>query len=90
MGRLNAATTDICHLQVAQVFCLSKLRRLSCGILVADITSVFASIARRIAILDLPESEECWRRHLHLCGLSMEEATDIVFVALSILCRRTS
>ena len=67
------------------IFSLARVQRQSCAALFFDIVSAFASILRRIAVPELPDSEEMWRRHLCNAGVSPEEADGIVDTALSII-----
>ena len=55
---LNAAPTDLCSLQVTQVFPVAKMEKLTGGIVFVDLVSAFANVSRRIVIPDMLESEE--------------------------------
>ena len=55
---LNGGTTDICHLMVSQAFCDAKVVEQSCVMLFVDLAGAFSSVARRIVMPCLSESEE--------------------------------
>ena len=82
---LNGASTDICHIAVPQCIVLAKIRKCSAATLFVDIVSAFASIARRIAMPNMPESEEGWKLHILSIGFSPAEADEIVRGAISAL-----
>ena len=63
-GGLNSASTDLCLLQVSQVFAVARALKKAAGVLFVDLVSAFASVSRCSAIPGLPESEEQWLRHL--------------------------
>ena len=71
---MNGGTTDICHLAVTECFALARTRKTAVGALFIDLVSAFATITRRIAIPDLPESEEAWKRHVVNIGFSAVDA----------------
>ena len=64
-GGLNGGTTDVCHLIVSQIFCYARSKKTSCAILFVDIIDAFGSIARHIAIPELPRQnklgDDAWR-----------------------------
>ena len=84
-GGLNSASTDLCLLQVTQVFVAARVLKKAAGVLFVDLVTAFASVSRCIAIPGLPESEEQWLRHLVGMGIQPEEASCIMNCALSIL-----
>ena len=84
-GGLNGGTTNLCHLLVWQFFAYAGAVRSSAAIIFVDIIGAFASVARRIAIPDLPEPEGSWRRHLAKSGLSHEQANGIVDCAMAVM-----
>lgn len=81
----NGASTDVCRLAVTECIALSHVWTCSSGILFVDLVSAFAKVARRIAIPDLPQSEEAWRTHVHNIGFTIIEANEIIDGPLSIL-----
>lgn len=82
---LNSASTDLCHIQVTQVFSVAKVFGVSCGVVFVDLVSAFASVSRRLAIPDMPESEEEWMRHLASICHSPDVAAHIVGSAPTVL-----
>ena len=82
---LNGGTTDLCHLHVTQAFCTARAQKRSCGIVFIDIVGAFASVARRIVVPDLPQSEEVWRVHLTACGFTPDDGDSIVSQPFTVL-----
>ena len=82
---MHGCTTDLCHMHITQTFALARARKKSGGVVFIDLVNAFASVARRIVVPDLPQSEESWRMHLFNCGFSMEDADQIVEQALTVL-----
>lgn len=75
---MHAGSTDLCHMFVAQAFCMARARKLSCGMLYVDLVNAFSQVIRRIVLQDLPESQEQWMRHFRNIGFTDEEATQII------------
>ena len=82
---LNGGATDLAHLLITQTFACARTMRKSGGVLFVDVIGGFASVARRISVPQLPESEEAWRRHLANSGFSMQQADEIVSLSISVL-----
>ena len=74
----------MCSLHVSQAFCLARTRRLACGVLFVGIIEAFGAVIRRVAIPDLPMSEELWKRHLVASGFSPDDASEIIDGAMSV------
>jgi len=81
----NGGTTDICHLGVSQLFSLARAKKSSAGVLFIDQVSAFARIGRRLALPDMPQSEEGWRLHVRSLGFSREESDQIIDGAMTVL-----
>ena len=82
---MKGGSTDVCHLAVTEVFEVARIWKMAADTLFLDMVSAFASITRRLAIPDLPTSEEGWRRHVASLGFTGGETDDIIHSALTIL-----
>ena len=63
-GGMNGGTTDMCHMAVTEALVLGRTLGMTVAILFVDVVSAFASVARRLSIPVMPDSEAQWRRHL--------------------------
>ena len=80
---MHVGSTDLCHMFVAQAFCMARARKVSCGMLYIDLVNAFSQVIRRIVLQDLPESQEQWMRHLRNIGSIDEEATQTMSAAMT-------
>ena len=81
----NGGATDICHLGVSQAYSLARTRKQSAGVLFIDLVSAFANIGRRLALPDMPTSEDGWRLHILSLGFDPDECNRIISGALTML-----
>ena len=84
-GGMNGGTTDLCSLAVTEALMLGRVQQLAVGVLFVDVVSAFPTVARRLSMPCMPDSELQWRRHLSSSGFSLDEADEIVSTAPAIV-----
>ena len=80
---LNDGACDMGHLLISETMAAAMHANESAYCIFGNLKTAFASLQRKVALLDDNAGGEVWIRHLEHCGYTQSEAMDIMSVVCS-------